>query len=40
VRSLGINALPTVFVVSKSGQLASLNARDNYDLVIRRLLRE
>jgi len=39
-RDRGINSLPTVFVVDRRGVLRSINARDNYDLVIRRLLRE
>lgn len=39
-RPLGINALPTVFVVDKTGVLRALNARDNADLWVRRLLRE
>jgi hypothetical protein len=40
VRRLGINSLPTVFVLDKAGRLRALNARDNHDLLIRRLLRE
>jgi hypothetical protein len=39
-RPLGINALPTVFILDKSGILRALNARDNADYWIRRLLRE
>lgn len=39
-RPLGINALPTVFILDKSGVLRALNARDNYDFWIRKLLRE
>lgn len=39
-RPIGINSLPTVFVVDKSGVLRALNARDNADLWVRRLLRE
>jgi hypothetical protein len=39
-RPLGINALPTVFVIDKKGVLRSINARDNHDLWVRRLLRE
>jgi hypothetical protein len=39
-RPLGINSLPTVFLLDKSGSLRALNARDNYDLWIRNLLRE
>jgi len=39
-RPLGINALPTVFVIDRAGVLRALNARDNYDYWIRKLLRE
>ena len=39
-RPLGINSLPTVFAIDKSGILRALNARDNYDLWVRKLLRE
>ncbi|MEI6072867.1 MAG: TlpA disulfide reductase family protein [Verrucomicrobiae bacterium] len=39
-RPLGINALPTVFVLDKFGALRALNARDSYDLWVRRLLRK
>ncbi|MEI6033836.1 MAG: TlpA disulfide reductase family protein [Verrucomicrobiae bacterium] len=39
-RPLGINSLPTVFVLDKSGVLRALNARDRCDLWIRRLQRE
>ncbi len=39
-RPLGINSLPTVFILDKSGVLQALNARDNYEYWIRRLLRE
>lgn len=39
-RPLGINALPTVFILDKKGILRAINARDNHDLWIRRLLRE
>lgn len=39
-RPIGINSLPTVFVVDKSGVLRALNARDNYETWIRKLLRE
>ncbi len=39
-RPLGINSLPTVFVLDKSGILRAINARDNHDLWARRLLRE
>jgi len=40
VRSLGINALPTVWIVDKKGALRIINARNNYDTSIRQLLRE
>ncbi len=39
-RPLGINSLPTVFVIDRKGVLRSLNARDNIDLWLRRLSRE
>ena len=39
-RPLGINALPTVFVLDKSGVLRALNARDNYGAWIAKLLKE
>jgi hypothetical protein len=39
-RQLGINALPTVWVLDKKGNLASLNARETYAPLIRQLLRE
>ncbi len=39
-RPFGINAIPTVFVIDKKGVLRSINARDNHDLWVRRLLRE
>ena len=39
-RDYGINSLPTVFVIDQRGVLRSINARENYDLVIRSLLRE
>ncbi len=38
VRSLGINALPTVWVLDKQGNLLTLNARDQAVEVIRRAL--
>lgn len=37
-RKLGINALPTVFVFDGQGKLRSLNARDNWQGEIRRIL--
>ena len=39
-RPLGINALPTVFILDKSGILRALNARDNYGFWITKLLKE
>ncbi len=39
-RSLGINTLPTVWILDKKGILRSLNARSNYEAVIRQLQRE
>lgn len=39
-RPLGINALPTIFVLDKKGVLRALNARDNYEVWIRKLLRD
>jgi len=39
-RSLGINALPTVWIIDKKGVLRTLNARESYDTWIRQLLRE
>lgn len=39
-RPLGINALPTVFILDKEGILRAINARDNHDLWIRKILRE
>ena len=37
-RSLGINALPTVFLLDKSGILRALNAQDDYSPWIQKLL--
>ncbi len=39
-RPLGINALPTVWVLDKRGKLRVLNARESYDTWIRKLQRE
>ena len=39
-RPLGINALPTVFILDKTGVLRALNARDNYAMWIAKLLAE
>lgn len=39
-RPLGINALPTVFILDKSGVLRALNARDSYGTWITELLKE
>lgn len=38
VRSLGINALPTVFVFDREGRLRTLNARQGSESLIRQLL--
>lgn len=40
VRSLGINAVPTLWLVDKRGVLRSLNARENFNTSIRLLQRE
>lgn len=39
-RPFGINAIPTVWIVDKRGNLRTLNARESYDTWIRRLQRE
>lgn len=39
-RSLGINALPSVWILDKKGVVRTLNARENYTTLIRQLLRE
>jgi hypothetical protein len=39
-RSLGINALPTVWILDKKGILKTINARSSYETWIRQLLRE
>jgi len=39
-RSLGINAMPTVFVYDAEGKLRSLNARENCGALVRKLLLE
>ncbi len=39
-RPLGINAIPTVWILDKKGILRTLNARETYDTWIRRLQRE
>jgi peroxiredoxin len=39
-RELGINALPTVWLIDRRGNLRSLNARDNYETTLRLLQRE
>jgi len=39
-RSLGINALPSVWILDKKGVLRTLNARDSYETWTRQLLRE
>ena len=40
VRALGINALPTVWVVDKAGVLRTLNAKTDYRSLVQRLIRE
>jgi len=40
VRSLGINAIPTLWLVDKRGVLRSLNARENFETKLRQLQRE
>lgn len=40
VRSLGINAIPTLWLLDKRGNLRSLNARDSFDTALRQLQRE
>jgi hypothetical protein len=40
VRPLGINALPTVFLIDQRGVLRALNARNSYESWIRKLLIE
>lgn len=40
VRSLGINALPTVWVVDKKGILRTLNAKTDYRSLVQKLARE
>ena len=39
-RSLGINALPSVWILDKKGILRTINARSSYETWIRQLLRE
>ncbi len=39
-RPLGINAIPTVWILDKKGNLRTLNARESYGTWIRRLQRE
>jgi thiol-disulfide isomerase/thioredoxin len=39
-RPLGINALPTVFILDKSGVVRALNARDDYGFWITKLLKD
>jgi hypothetical protein len=39
-RSLGINALPAVWILDQKGVLRSINARSSYETWINRLLRE
>jgi tetratricopeptide (TPR) repeat protein len=40
VRSLGINALPTAWVLDRNGNLRTLNALDNTEAIIRALIEE
>ena len=40
VRSLGINAIPTLWLVDKRGVLRSINARDDFETTLRLLQRE
>lgn len=40
VRNLGVNALPTVFLVDQTGVLRAINARNSYESWIRKLLVE
>lgn len=40
VRSLGINAIPTLWLVDKRGVLRSINARENFETSLRLLQRE
>ncbi len=37
-RKFGVNTLPTLWLIDREGRLASLNARDNYELKINGLL--
>jgi hypothetical protein len=39
-RSLGINALPSVWILDKKGVVRTINARASYETLIRQLLRE
>ncbi len=39
-RQFGINSLPTIWLIDRKGCLATLNARDNYQLCIRQLLQQ
>lgn len=39
-RGWGINALPTVWILDKKGLIRSLNAKTNYDALIRQLVKE
>lgn len=40
VRSLGINAIPTVWIFDRKGNLRTLSARDEAEAIVRGLLRE
>jgi hypothetical protein len=37
-RKFGINTLPTLWLIDRKGNLASLNARDSYQLKVNELL--
>jgi peroxiredoxin len=39
-RQLGINAIPTLWLIDRQGTLRALNARDNYQFIINGLLRQ
>ena len=40
IRSLGINALPTLWIIDRAGRLRALNAKDEAPALITQLLRE
>lgn len=39
-RPLGINAIPTVWIIDRKGVLRALNARENYEAWLRKLIQE